>query len=141
MSRPSCAPKTREEHERIGRLHVPANLRGRLIGTIERADIARLHHEMSDRPHQANRTIALLSKAFAWAEKHGLRPNGVNPSRFIDKYSEAKRERFLSPQELARLGSYWTNGRTRTQSPRSACYCSQEPGAPSPYRQMGRGRP
>ncbi len=96
--------KTREEYERIGKLHIPANLRGRLIGTIERADLARLHHEMSDRPYQANRTIALLSKAFAWAEKHGLRPAGENPCRFIDKYSEAKRERFLSPQELARLG-------------------------------------
>lgn len=98
-------PRTREEYERIVKLHVSAKLRARRIGTIERADIARLHHEMADRPYQANRAIALLSKAFAWSEKHGLRVPGENPCRFIEKYSEAKRERFLSPQELARLGS------------------------------------
>jgi integrase len=97
--------KTAEEYERIAKLHVSSRLKGRPVGSIERADIARLHHEMADRPYQANRTIAMLSKVFSWAEKHGLRATSENPCRFIEKYTEAKRERFLSPQELTRLGS------------------------------------
>ena len=64
-------------------------------------DIARLHHELSDKPYQANRTLALLSKFFGWAEKHGLRPDGSNPCRHVEKYREGRREQFLSQAELA----------------------------------------
>jgi hypothetical protein len=46
----------------------------------------------------------LLSKFFGWAEKHGLRPDGSNPCRHVEKYREGRRERFLSQAELARLG-------------------------------------
>jgi len=69
-----------------------------------RQDIAKLHHELGDTPYQANRTLALLSKFFDWAEKRGLRPDGSNPCRHIEKYREGRRERFLSQAELARLG-------------------------------------
>jgi hypothetical protein len=34
----------------------------------------------------------------------GLRPDGSNPRRHIRKYPEEKRERYLSPAELAALG-------------------------------------
>ena len=70
----------------------------------KRQDIAKLHHELASKPYQANRTLALLSKFFNWAEKHGLRPDGSNPCRHIEKYREGRRERFLSQFELARLG-------------------------------------
>ncbi len=46
----------------------------------------------------------MLSKFFGWAEKHGLRPDGSNPCRHVEKYREGRRERFLSQAELARLG-------------------------------------
>jgi integrase len=72
----------------------------RPISDIKRQDIAKLHHELANKPYQANRTLALLSKFFNWAEKHGLR----NPCRHIEKYRESRRERFLSEAELARLG-------------------------------------
>ena len=38
------------------------------------------------------------------AEKWGLRPDGSNPCRHVEKFKEAKRERYLSADELARLG-------------------------------------
>jgi integrase len=38
------------------------------------------------------------------AEKHGLRPDGSNPCRHVEKYREERRERFLSQAELGRLG-------------------------------------
>ncbi len=92
------------EYRRIAGLYVARTLRRRPLAEIARADIARLHHNMRDKPYQANRTLALLSKFFNWCEKHGLRTDGSNPCRHIEKYREKKRERFLSEEELARLG-------------------------------------
>jgi integrase len=39
------------------------------------------------------------------AERWGLRPDGSNPCRHVERYREAKRERFLSEAELGRLGA------------------------------------
>jgi integrase len=41
---------------------------------------------------------------FNLAEAWGLCPDGSNPCRHVKKYPEEKRERFLTPEELARLG-------------------------------------
>ena len=38
------------------------------------------------------------------AEGWGVLPEGTNPCRYVDKYPERRRERFLSGAELARLG-------------------------------------
>lgn len=95
---------TAREYQRIAKLYVVPRLGRRPISDIKRQDIAKLHHELGSKPYQANRTLALLSKFFNWAEKHGLRPDGSNPCRHIEKYRESRRERFLSEAELARLG-------------------------------------
>lgn len=55
-------------------------------------------------PGVANRCLALLSKMFNLAERWGWRPQGSNPCRGVEKYPENRRERFLSEQEMARLG-------------------------------------
>ena len=95
---------TAREYQRIAKLYIVPRLGRRPIGDIKRQDVAKLHHELASKPYQANRTLALLSKFFNWAEKHGLRPDGSNPCRHIEKYRESRRERFLSEAELARLG-------------------------------------
>jgi integrase len=41
---------------------------------------------------------------FSLAEMWGLRPDGSNPRKHLAKYTEHKRERFLSAAELKRLG-------------------------------------
>ena len=74
------------------------------ISEVERKNIARLHHDMRDKPYQANRVLGVLSKMFSLAEVWGLRPNGSNPCRHVKRYKENKRERFLSPEETERLG-------------------------------------
>ena len=98
------------------RNHVlPAHGR-RKIADINRADISKLHHDMRDTPGAANRVLALLSKMFGLAEKWGLRPDNSNPCRHVDRYPERKMERFLSADELARLGQALTEAeRTRTE--------------------------
>ena len=95
---------TAEEYRRLARLYVLPAFRHRQIGDMKQTDVARFHHGLKDKLYQANRSLALLSKFFNWCEKHGLRADGSNPCRHIEKYKERKRERFLSEEELARLG-------------------------------------
>ena len=85
--------------------HILPALGRRAIADVSRADIARLHHSMRATPGGANRTLALLSKMFNLAERWGLRPDGTNPCRHVERYRERKRQRFLSDEELARLGN------------------------------------
>ena len=95
---------TATEYRRLYRLYVTATLRRRAVADVARSDVARLHLAIES-PYQANRTLALLSKFFNWCEKHGYRTDSSNPCRHIEKYKEQRRERFLSPLELARLGN------------------------------------
>ena len=76
----------------------------RKVIDVTRTDVARLHHELCDKPYEANRTLAVISKMFNLAELWGLRPDGSNPCRHVNKYPEEKRERYLSVNELMRLG-------------------------------------
>ena len=77
--------------------------------TLTRADVAALHHKFEDRKYIANRALALLSKMMALAENWSLRPDNSNPCRHVEKYKEQKRRRFLSADELARLGAVLAN--------------------------------
>ncbi len=95
---------TSVEYKRLAGNYIKPAFRHRQIGDVSRADIARLHHSMRDKPYQANRTVALLSKFFSWCEGNGFRTDGSNPCRHVEKYKERKRERFLSQEELGRLG-------------------------------------
>ena len=74
------------------------------VNAVTRTDIDRLHQSLRKTPYEANRTLALLSKMFNLAELWGLRPDGSNPCRHIKRFKEQKRERFLSADELGRLG-------------------------------------
>ena len=71
---------------------------------VKTADIARIHHQLTETPVLSNRIHALLSKLFNAVERWGLRPHGSNPTLGHEKYREASRERFLSDGELERLG-------------------------------------
>jgi hypothetical protein len=68
------------------------------------ADIAKVHHDFTHIPYYANRCLEIISKMFNLAEMWGLRPDGTNPRKHIKEDPEEKRERFLSPAELRRVG-------------------------------------
>ena len=99
-----CKPSTREEYRRSVRLFVDPVIGELRVPEVQRKDIAALHHGLRDKPYQANRTLAVLSKMFSLAEVWGWRPDGSNPCRHVKRYKEHKRERFLSPEETERLG-------------------------------------
>ncbi len=97
-------PSTAKEYRRNLRLFIVPAL-GRLkVADVTRTDIARLHHEFRDTPYKSNRNLEIVSKMFNLAELWGLRPDGSNPCRHVKKYKEEKRERYLSGDELTRLG-------------------------------------
>jgi integrase len=95
---------TAAEYKRlVDKIILPA-LGKRKVVDVNRAEVTKLHHANRAAPYQANRVLAVLSKMFNLAERWGLRPDGSNPCRHVEKFAERKRERMLSPAELARLG-------------------------------------
>jgi integrase len=93
----------KEYRRNLKRFILPAL--GRLrVNEVTRADVAKFHHDLRHIPYQANRCLEITSKMFSLAEMWGLRPDGSNPRKHVKKYAEEKRERFLSPAELNRVG-------------------------------------
>ena len=74
------------------------------VAAVERRHIERLHFELRHIPCQANRVLAIGSKLFSLAEEWQLR-RAANPCKFVRKYRETRRERFLSDAEFRRLGA------------------------------------
>ena len=99
-----CKPRTAEEYQRAVEQFINPVLGRQRISDLTRADVGRLHHHFRDRPYQANRCLAVLSKMMNLAEAWGLRLDGSNSVRHVKKYRETKRERYLSREELQRLG-------------------------------------
>lgn len=98
-----CKPTTQREYRRCCDLFIKPVLGGFKVQEVTRPDVANLHHALRDKPYQANRVLGVISKMFNLAELWGLRADGTNPTRHIKKNPERKRERFLSPEEIARL--------------------------------------
>ena len=88
----------------IGKRILP-RLGKRRVADIGRADAVALHSDMRSVPGHANRTLGVLSRMLTMAEVWEMRPEGVNPCRFVKKYPERRRERFLSDDEYRRLGA------------------------------------
>jgi len=72
------------------------------VASIAYSDIDRLHRKLSETaPYQANRLVALLSKAFSLAIRWKMRAD--NPCKGVERNHEERRNRYLSGDELRRL--------------------------------------
>ena len=96
---------TKAEVNRLIEKHIKPAMVSLKTSGITRQDVLKFQGSLAETPRQANHALAILSKAFNLAEAWGLRPEGANPCRHVKKYPEMKRERFLSADELARLGA------------------------------------
>jgi integrase len=80
---------------------------------LTRSKVAALHMSQADTPFAANRSLATISKCFSWGAQDGLLPEGhINPAKGVERYRERRRERFLTSEELARLGDALREGET-----------------------------
>lgn len=73
---------------------------------VTRTDVTKLHRQMGASTEvTANRTLTLLSGLFSWAIKVGELPDDCRPTKGITKFREEGRERYLTGEELAHLGT------------------------------------
>jgi integrase len=80
---------------------------------LSTAHVAVLHRSMAGTPYQANKMLDAVSSLYAWAERHDYLPEGFsNPARKIVRYRQQGRERFLTNEEIARLGDALRVGET-----------------------------
>ena len=72
---------------------------------ITPGDVDRLHRKLgATKRVTANRAVVALSGVYTFAARRRLIAAGVNPARGIEKFQEQSRERYLSTEELGRLG-------------------------------------
>lgn len=95
---------TRRNYEILWRLHILPKLgEGVRVADLKRADIQRLHDAMRGTPHNANRSLEVMSKALNLAEIWGWRDEGTNPCRHVTAYQEQHRQHTLTDSELRTL--------------------------------------
>jgi integrase len=80
-----------------------------LIGSRRMVDIpvdviSKAHAKMKDTPSAANAMLRILSSVWNWAERMEYKIGVKNPTAGIEFYKEEGKERFLSEDELVRLG-------------------------------------
>ena len=102
---PYKKPSSVAEDRRLIEKRIKPALGARKVQSVSRADVMDLHRKLRATPYEANRALALLSKMFSLAESWGVRQDGTNPCRHIERYAERKRGRFLGVAELGTLGT------------------------------------
>ncbi len=101
-ARPNKRPSSVAQDERHIKHHVKPAIGSRKVSSITFSDIDRLHRKVSaTAPIQANRMAALLSKMFTLSIRWQYRTD--NPAKGLQRNQEAKRHRYLSGAEIARL--------------------------------------
>jgi integrase len=96
-------PRTMEFYESLGDLHLLPALGKLPITKVTPRDVADLHRSLRKKPVTANRVVRLVRSFFYWLERRGL-VSGKNPASGIEWFPEQARERFLTVEEMARLG-------------------------------------
>lgn len=99
-----CKPSTQYEYRRCVDLFITPKLGTLKVIDVTRADVVELHQGLKETPYQANRVLGVLSIMFTLADTWGVRTDGINPCWKVKRYKEVKRERYLTPDEFARLG-------------------------------------
>ena len=102
-------PRTRKVNRNYLRSTILPWFRGRDIADITKQDVQCWFASLHTTPASADRSAPILSVIMRQAELYGYRPEGSNPCNGIRRYRRKGRERFLSVQELRRLGTVLDN--------------------------------
>ena len=99
-----CKPATVSHYRLMLRKHIVPALGERLVAEVEHKDILSFHTGLHHMPTVANRAVDILVKMYNLADAWGWRPAGSNPCRGVPRFKVGKHERFLTREELYRLG-------------------------------------
>lgn len=103
--RPTRKPRTTAHYAMLFRRHVLPELGSMRAMNVTRTDVAKLHRAIGlETPVTANRVVVLISGLYSWAGRAGEVPEGHQPAKGITRFREEGRERYLSLDELGRLG-------------------------------------
>ena len=97
-------PKTARAYRSSLKVTILPSLGSVRIDSVTPDLAQRMHHAARHKPYAANRAMAVLSKMHAFAERCGYVKPNTNPVRGTERFRETKRERYLSAEELNRLG-------------------------------------
>jgi len=98
-------PSTKKVNRAYLRNQILPWFRGRSIADITHAEVQRWFASLHATPAAANRSLPVLSVILRQAELYGYREQKTNPCVGIRQYRQFARERFLSDEELRRLGT------------------------------------
>lgn len=101
-------PSTAREYGRQWKKHILPTVGTARVAEVTTADVAKLHRSLRETPYLANRVLALFGVFFNFAERRGIRAKHTNPAEEITAYKERARERYLTPEEVIRLGKALT---------------------------------
>ena len=102
--RVNCRPNTVKAFGRAVRLYIIPHMGHLPLSEVERSHVSSLHHELREKPYQANAVVDVLARMFRLAEAWGMTPPRRNPCRSVRRYRERRRERYLTPAEYGALG-------------------------------------
>jgi integrase len=82
------------------------------IVELRRTDVAKLHGKQASIPYQANKALSVVSAIWNWAAKRDEVTFADNPAKGVERYREQGRERYLTSEELGRIGVALAEGET-----------------------------
>ncbi len=109
---PKIKPRTRKDYTSLLDKQILPTLGKLEIAEITRTDVTKFHHKFAHTPRRANMALAVVSVIMSWAEEFGFREQNSNPCKGITKFTENKRERYLSKNELSQLGKALSEAET-----------------------------
>ena len=98
-------PSTLYVYECLIRKYLRPHFGNRPISDLSRPLIATQHAKWKDNHRSANYALGVLSSIMTFAEEQKYRDVGTNPVFKIQRFKERKRQKFLTQEELARLGA------------------------------------
>jgi integrase len=111
---PARKPRTAALYAQYFRNHVSPALGRKQAAVLTYSDIAKLHRAIGGAGAKvtANRVVSLIGSLYNWAGKAGEVPRGTNPARDVTHFREQARTRYLSEDEITRLGDALELGET-----------------------------
>ena len=96
--------RTSVEYARILKKYILPEFGPVPVDAVQMRDVSLWHVKLRRTPVMANRCVSQLNAFLTWCEQRGRLPSGQNPCVNVGLYEERSRERYLSFEEITRLG-------------------------------------